>query len=133
MVSKRIVDYYSVLNLPASADLEGIENAYTRLSRELAGQIPDDETAGLALQRLNDAYAILGHPEQRREYDKVYFSKEIADLHAQQQSARRRQKWTSGILVSGLGLVVLGQSAVLVYIGRPYISDAFGYVTGVFA
>lgn len=130
MVSKRIVDYYSVLNLPATASLEGIEGAYTRLSRELAGQISEDETAGLALRRLNDAYAILSHPEQRRDYDKVYFSKEIAELHAKEESVRRRRRITSGIIVSALGLVVIGQSAVLVYIGRDYIASAADVILG---
>jgi curved DNA-binding protein CbpA len=130
VVSKRIVDYYAVLNLPATADLEGIENAYTRLSQELARQIAGDETAALALERLNDAYSVLGHPNQRREYDKVYFSKEIAEFHAQQESARRRQRFTSGIIVSALGLVVLGQSAVLIYMGRDYIATAADIVLG---
>lgn len=130
MVSKRIVDYYSVLNLPATANLEGIENAYTRLSQELAGQIAGDQSATLALTRLNDAYSVLSHPEQRRDYDKVYFSKEIADFHAQQESDRRRKNWTSGIMVSALGLMVLGQSAVLIYMGRDYISSAYHVILG---
>ena len=124
MVSKRIVDYYAVLNVPATADLEGIENAYTRLSQELARQIAADETAALALDRLNDAYGILGHPEQRREYDRVYFSKEIADLQAHQDAVRRRQRFTSGLMTAALGMVVLGQSVALVYVGRGFISDA---------
>ena len=124
MVSKRIVDYYAVLNVPASADLEGVENAYSRLSRELAGQIAGDESAALALERLNEAYEVLGRPKLRREYDRVYFSKEIADLQARQASARLRQKFTSGLIMAGLGLVVTGQSIALVYIGRSYISDA---------
>lgn len=130
MVSKRIVDYYSVLNLPATADIQGVENAYTRLSRDLAGQMSDDQSAGLALARLNDAYAVLSHPEQRRDYDKVYFSKEIAELQVKQESVRRRRRFTSGIIVSALGLIVLGQTAVLIYMGRDYISSAAEVILG---
>ena len=130
VVSKRIVDYYAVLNLPATADLDGIENAYMRLPRDLAGQISEDETATLAFERLNEAYGVLGHLEERRAYDQVYFIKEIADLQAEQTAARRRRKFTSGVMVGALGLIVLGQSAVLAYMGRDYLAVAADFVLG---
>ena len=36
MAEAILTDYYAVLNLPHDADLIGIENAYARLSDELA-------------------------------------------------------------------------------------------------
>jgi len=124
VAQRRIVDYYAVLNIPSTADLNGIENAYARLSEELARQIPEDETAAVALKRLNEAFMVLSRPENRREYDKLYFSKEIADYHAARSAARRRRTIVSSILVGSLLLLVTAQSVVLAYLGREYVASA---------
>lgn len=129
---RRIVDYYAVLNIPPTADLNGIENAYARLSEELARQIPEDETAAVALKRLNEAFMVLSRPEHRREYDKLYFSKEIAEYQAAQAAARRRRTIASSILFGSLLIVVTAQSVALAYLGREYIAAAFEFVSGRF-
>lgn len=128
MTQRRIVDYYAVLNIPPTADLTGVENAYARLSEELARQIPEDETAAVALKRLNEAFMVLSRPENRREYDKLYFSKEIAEYQAAQNAARRRNAIVSNLLVGSLLLLVTAQSIALAYLGREYVASALDAV-----
>ncbi len=135
MSDKRIIDYYAILNLPPYANFDGVENAYTRLSGELVGLSSEDETAPLALERLNEAYAVLSHSErrraeQRREYDQIYFSREIADIRGQDSARRRRQTIASTILTSGLLCVVIAQSVLLATVARDDVVEAFRYVFG---
>ena len=130
MSDKRIIDYYAILNLPPYANFDGVENAYTRLSGELVGLSSEDETAPLALERLNEAYAVLSHSERRREYDQIYFSREIADIRGQESARRRRQTIASTILTSGLLCVVIAQSVLLATVARDDVVEAFRYVFG---
>jgi DnaJ-class molecular chaperone len=112
-----IVDYYSILNLPPRADLAGIENAYARISDELAMRAAVDDTCELALHRVNEAYSVLSKPELRRVYDQSFFSKEIAAAERARRAAERRRVWSGRFLVGALGLIVLVQAAALIYIG----------------
>lgn len=130
MAERRIIDYYAILAVPPTADLAGIENAYVRLSGDLAVQVHEDETAATALQRLNEAYGVLAFPGQREEYDRLYFSKEIADLEQQRSADTRRQTLTSFALIGSLAVVVIAQSLVLGYLGREYVSAAADFVFG---
>ncbi len=130
MSDTRIIDYYAILNLPPYADFDGVENAYTRLSGDLVGLSPEDETAPLALERLNEAYAVLGHSGRRREYDQVYFSREIADIQGQDSARRLRQTIASTILTGGLLCVVIAQSVLLATVARNDVVEAFRYVFG---
>ena len=130
MSENRIIDYYAILNLPPYANHDGVENAYMRLSGELVGLSPEDETAPLALERLNEAYGTLGHAEKRREYDQIYFSREIADLQGKRAALRRRQTVASTILTGGLLCVVVAQSVLLATIARDDVVEAFRFVFG---
>jgi hypothetical protein len=120
----KLVDYYAILNLPPRADLQGIENAYARLSDDLAHRIDVDDTSGAALNRLNEAYSVLSRPELRREYDRVYFQREH-ELEEKRQAAReRRIEAVRRVLVYSLGAIVALQVMALVVIGRGEIVDA---------
>jgi DnaJ-class molecular chaperone len=112
-----IVDYYSILNLPPRADLAGIENAYARISDDLAMRAAVDETCQAALHKVNEAYAVLSKPELRRVYDLSFFSKEIAAAERAIRAQERRRAWAAGLLVGGLAVIVVVQAAALVYIG----------------
>ncbi len=130
MSEKRISDYYAILHLPPYANLDGVETAYTRLSRDLVGLSSEDETAPLALERLNEAYAVLGHSDRRREYDQIYFSREIADLRGQESVRRRRKTVASTLLTGALVCVVIAQSVLLTTVARSDVVEAFRYVFG---
>lgn len=63
------IDLYGILGLPATASSAEIQRAYRALALE---HHPDRNTAAEAAARMsavNDAYAVLGDPRRRREYD----------------------------------------------------------------
>ncbi|HEY4670140.1 MAG TPA: DnaJ domain-containing protein [Tepidiformaceae bacterium] len=116
MADTRIVDYYSILNVPTNADLVGIENAYARLSSDLMES--GDDNHAEALRRLNEAFAVLGAPERRAEYDQVFLKKEIARAARRKRWRARRQKLVANLIVGGVFVIVLIQIGILAYIGQ---------------
>ncbi len=121
----RIVDYYAVMNLPTSADLAGIENAYARLSAELAELGHVDAAASKALRRLNEAYGVLGRPERRRKYDEVFLARQ-RELEARAaRAAFRRVAMMQWLVIGVLGAMLITQGAFLAYIGRDELSSLF--------
>lgn len=130
VANPRIIDYYAILAIPPSADLVGIESAYTRLSDELVRRSREDETAAGALERLNEAYDILANPETRRQYDEVLFRTEIDILRRQQEKEDRRRRIARLSIISALTLVVVFQTALLAWIGWDYVDSWFEFVLG---
>lgn len=132
MAEANLIDYYSVLNLPPRADLMGIENAYARLSDDLARQIVHDETSKEALERVNEAYSVLSRPELRREYDRAFFRRELEALDRQAVWQQRRRAAAQSLLVGALGAIIAAQAVVLVYIGWDEASGLVRAVLGPF-
>ena len=125
MAKGELIDYYGILNLPPRADLMGVENAYARISDDLAKQMVVDENSKEALNRANEAYSVLSKPELRREYDRVFFSREIAASQKADEAALRRKLMKERILIGALVLVVAGQGAILAYVGWDQLSASF--------
>lgn len=125
MAKGELIDYYGILNLPPRADLMGVENAYARISDDLAKQMAVDENSKEALNRANEAYSVLSKPELRREYDRVFFSREIAASQKADEAALRRKLMKERILIGALVLVVAGQGAILAYVGWDQLSASF--------
>ena len=125
MAKGELIDYYGILNLPPRADLMGVENAYARISDDLAKQMAVDENSKEALNRANEAYSVLSKPELRREYDRVFFSREIAASQKAEEAALRRKLMKEKILIGALVLVVAGQGAILAYVGWDQLSASF--------
>lgn len=125
MAKGELMDYYGILNLPPRADLMGVENAYARISGDLVKQMAVDESSKDALNRANEAYAVLSKPELRREYDLVFFSREIAAARKAEQAALRRKLVKERILIGALVLIVAAQGAALAYVGWDQISTRF--------
>ncbi|WP_322795753.1 J domain-containing protein [Tepidiforma sp.] len=130
MAESRLVDYYSILNLPPKADLAGIEAAYARLSSDLMRQSQYDESAREAMQRLNEAYAVLSKPELRREYDRAFFRAELERLEREARAMQRRRALAGNILIGALGLVVAVQAAALLYLGWESATGLFRAIGG---
>jgi curved DNA-binding protein CbpA len=126
----RIIDYYAVLAVPPHADLMGVENAYARISDELATRTEFDETSRDALLRLNEAYTVLSKPELRREYDRAYFSREISVAEGVAASEARRRRLFGNVLTGALLAIVLVQAVALAYVGRGLAVDIAGAVLG---
>jgi curved DNA-binding protein CbpA len=128
----KLLDYYSVLSLPPRADLSGIENAYARLSDDLMKQSEDDESYRDAMQKLNEAYAVLSKPELRRDYDRAFFKGELERLEKEARAAQRRKNAAGNLLVGALGLVVVAQAVGLMYLGGDAVTGLPGAIFGKF-
>ncbi|MBS3974948.1 MAG: DnaJ domain-containing protein [Actinobacteria bacterium] len=67
------MSYYKVLQVDPAAEPEVISKAYKALSLKYhpdrVNGIDADE-ANRQMQRINQAYAVLGNPEKRKEYDR---------------------------------------------------------------
>src|SRR5690242_20069027 len=72
-------NYYAILGVPIHASSDTIKRAYRQLARrfhpDLAG-----ENGAVEMKRINRAYAVLGDPEKRRNYDTILGG--VIDLRA---------------------------------------------------
>ena len=130
MAEANLMDYYAVLNLPPKADLSGIENAYARLSDDLMKQSEQDDTFRDAMQKLNEAYAVLSKPELRRDYDRAFFRGELERLEKEAKALQRRRSLAGNMMVAALGLIVAVQAGALLYLGGDAVTGLFGAIKG---
>ncbi len=65
-------DYYQTLGIPSDADEKTIKDAYRKLAFQYhPDRNSDDAGAAVRMKSVNEAYAVLSHPEKRREYDAI--------------------------------------------------------------
>jgi len=65
-------DYYQILQVPRTANADQIKQAYRRLARQHHPDLhpeKEKETHTRRMQEINEAYAVLGSPENRAKYD----------------------------------------------------------------
>lgn len=63
-------NYYSILEIEQTADGDQIRKAYHRLALEYhPDRNPDDEVSEEKFKEVSEAYAVLGDPKKRRDYD----------------------------------------------------------------
>ncbi|MEC8926781.1 MAG: molecular chaperone DnaJ [Candidatus Thermoplasmatota archaeon] len=68
MAEKR--DYYEVLEVPKDADQDALKKSFRSLARKYhPDKNPDDPEAEQLFKEVQEAYAVLSNPEQRRQYD----------------------------------------------------------------
>ncbi len=120
--SSGVIDYYAAMNLPYDADLTGVENAYARLSDELAALGRVDSGASEALRKLNEAYSVLSRPERRRKYDDVFLVEYKRKQAKERQRAQRRTDLAQWAIIGTVAAILVLQGAALAYIGRDDLS-----------
>jgi len=65
-------DLYKTLGVPESADEKTIKKAYRKLAKEYHPDVTgDDRKKTERFKEINDAYAVLGDAQKRREYDRL--------------------------------------------------------------
>ncbi|GIX47924.1 MAG: molecular chaperone DnaJ [Candidatus Tectimicrobiota bacterium] len=65
-------DYYAILGVRRDASAKEIKQAYRRLARRYHPDVnPGDPTAEQKFKEISEAYAVLGNPESRRQYDRL--------------------------------------------------------------
>ncbi len=91
------VDYYKVLDLTKQATEADIKKAYRRLARKYHPDLnPNDASAKIKFQQVNEANEVLSDPAKRKKYDqygKDWKAGEEASHHHQQRSGPNQQEW----------------------------------------
>jgi DnaJ-class molecular chaperone len=94
-------DYYKLLGVTPTASRSEIKRAYRHLARlhhpDLNVQAQDAQ-----IKRLNEAYAVLSHPQKRAAYDELRRRERArveAECHRQEQARREPEMtWIEGIV-----------------------------------
>ena len=63
--------HYETLGVSRDANADEIQAVYRRLAKQYHPDTSSGET-GAAMQAINDAYAVLGDPQQRHQYDEQF-------------------------------------------------------------
>jgi len=136
------LDYYRILGLPIQATAEQLRQAH----RDRALQLPRREYSEAAIaarkQLLDEAYAVLSDPEQRRDYDASFLAKSYdletdrVDLGGQDLKGMAiatdpsADPYTPSIEIQDgqlvgalLILLELGEYELVLKLGRPYLSS----------
>jgi hypothetical protein len=65
------VDFYALLGVPPNADADTVTRAFREQAKRSHPDATTDEAAARRFSDVTAAYAVLGDPRQRREYDRV--------------------------------------------------------------
>ncbi len=89
------IDYYKVLELQATASPDDIKKAYRKLARKLHPDVnPNDKTAQVKFQAINEANEVLSDPEKRKKYDK--YGKDWQHAEAFEKAGATNAQYNSG-------------------------------------
>ncbi|MBI2248251.1 MAG: DnaJ domain-containing protein, partial [Armatimonadetes bacterium] len=81
-------DYYKTLGVERTADQKGISSAYRRLARKFHPDVNKDRGAEDRFKQINEAYQVLGKPDQRAKYDQLFEAYQHGGVDWQQMFGR---------------------------------------------
>jgi len=81
-------DYYKILGIERSADQKTISKAYRRLARRFHPDVNKDKGAEDRFKEINEAYQVLGKPDQRAKYDQMFEAYQRGGMDWQQSFGR---------------------------------------------
>jgi curved DNA-binding protein len=71
-VAVEFKDYYEILGVPRDASEDDIRKAFRRLARQYHPDVAKDKKVGEErFKEINEAYEVLGDPQNRRKYDQL--------------------------------------------------------------
>lgn len=88
----RFIDYYEVLNVWPTADTDAIKKAYFKLAKLHHPDVAGESTGkgGVDFKLINEAFAVLSDPVQRREFDERLKRKSSSGSIAERREADKR-------------------------------------------
>lgn len=98
------IDYYEILGIKKDATADAIKKAYRKLARKYHPDVnPNDESAKLKFQQINEAQEVLTDPEKRKKYDKYGENWKHGEEYekAQQAQQQKRQQYYSNTQSGG--------------------------------
>lgn len=81
-------DYYKTLGVDRTADQKAISGAYRRLARRFHPDVNKDKGAEDRFKEINEAYQVLGKPDQRAKYDQLFEAYQRGGVDWQQTFGR---------------------------------------------
>ncbi len=128
-------DYYKILGVSKTATQDEIKKAYRKLARKYhPDKNPGDKTAEEKFKEVNEAYEVLGNPENRKKYDEVGMYWRQYDEYKKAQEQARRQGGFGGFGAGGFGAGGFGGGQSYQFEGDFDFGDIFdmfgGFGTG---
>lgn len=135
------LDYYRILGLPIQATAEQLRQAHRDRTLQLPRREYSDAAISLRRQLLDEAYAVLSDPEQRRAYDATFLARTyelVPELQSEAGDAALSQATTAEqngdshtpsieiqddqLVGALLILQELGEYELVLKLGRPFLT-----------
>jgi curved DNA-binding protein len=121
-------DYYEILGVPRSASDDDIKKAYRKLAMQYH---PDrnpgkEQWANEKFKEINEAFAVLGNPDKRRQYDQFGTTGNVGDIFGSQTTSATFEDLMKEFGGQGLGLDFLDQIFGEFLRGRSFSFREFG-------
>ncbi|WP_033960359.1 DnaJ C-terminal domain-containing protein [Psychroserpens jangbogonensis] len=90
------IDYYKTLGISKGASESAIKKAYRKLARKYHPDLnPNDKVAEQKFKEINEANAVLSHPENRKKYDEYGEHWEHSEEYEKAKQQKQYQRSTS--------------------------------------
>jgi DnaJ domain len=113
-------DYYADLGVSSSATAQEIKTVYRALARIYHPDVNRDRAASATFRKITEAYEVLGDPERRKNYDRMFSSKEEEENEDEPES---ESKITVDPIVCSVCRKVAAQPRYLLF--RSVVSIVF--------